>query len=92
MSDNVISLAPRRWGKGDVGAHNETKMPPAKAAEAAAAAQVVAEQEERAWIHAVLVDAITRVLDGRPLATDSRLEIARCVVRGIMGPTWRVVP
>jgi hypothetical protein len=38
MSDNVISLAPRRWGKGDVGAHNETKMPPAKAAEAAAAA------------------------------------------------------
>lgn len=90
MNDKVVSLAPR--GKANVGTYDKPETPPAEAVEAAATAQVAAEQEERARIHAVLVDAITKVLDGRPLATDNRLKIARCVVRGIMGPTWRVVP
>lgn len=91
MSDNVISLAKRRRDK--AAACDATTSPGAEeaAARAAAAAQAAPDQEERGRMHAALVDAIVKVLDPRPLLTEARLEIARGVVRAIMGPGWRVV-
>lgn len=90
MSDNVISLEQRRRGK--AGAPDATAPSPEEAAaRAAVAAQVAADRQERGRMHTALINATTQVLDDRPLSTENRLEIARGIVRTIMGPGWRVV-
>jgi hypothetical protein len=93
MSDNVISLDKRRRDKADALALEAVLMPSTEeiAARAAVAAQVAADQEERGRMHMVLVNATTQVLDARPLSTENRLEIARSIVRAIMGPGWKIV-
>jgi hypothetical protein len=91
MSDNVISLADRRRDKAAADTPIVTPSPDEAAAQAAIAEQVAADQKERGRMHMVLVDATTQVLDARPLSAENRLEIARNIVRAIMGHGWRVV-
>ena len=89
MNDNVISLDKHRQDKAGICPAPVTPSPE-EAAQAAVAAQTAVDQEERSQMHMVLVDAITKVLDTRPLSTENRLEIARTVVRSIMGHGWRI--
>ena len=91
MNNNVISLDKRRQDKASACTASVTPSPEESAARAAIAAQAAIDQEERSQMHMVLIDATTKVLDTRPLSTENRLEIARNVVRAIMGHGWRVV-
>lgn len=88
--DNVISLDERRRGKPCI--VDPIVAPSAEdvAAKAAVTAQAAVDQEERSRLHMVLVNATTQVLDPRPLSSENRLEIARGLVRAIMGPGWRI--
>ncbi|HKV16832.1 MAG TPA: hypothetical protein VJQ81_17430 [Reyranella sp.] len=90
MSDNVISLDERRRGKPCIVDRIVAPSAEEIAAKAAVAAQTAVDQEERGRLHMVLVNATTQVLDPRPLSTENRLEIARGLVRAILGPAWRV--
>ncbi|WIM09303.1 hypothetical protein [Enhydrobacter sp.] len=92
MSDNVISLDKRRRDK--AAALDAAVLTPSAeeiAAGAVVAAQVAADQEERGRMHMALVNATTQVLDARPLSIENRLDIARGIVRAIMGPGWKIV-
>jgi hypothetical protein len=92
MSDNVISLDERRRGKPCI--VDPIVAPSAEeevATKGAVAAQAAIDREERGRLHMVLVNATTQVLDPRPLSTENRLEIARGLVRAIMGPGWRIM-
>jgi hypothetical protein len=91
MSANIISLDERRRDKASI--VDPVMVPSAEevAAKAAVAAQATIDQEERGRLHMVLVNATTQVLDPRPLSTENRLEIARGLVRAIMGPGWRIM-
>ena len=91
MNDNVISLDRHRQDKASACTASVTPSPEEAAAQAAVAARAAADQEERSQMHMVLINATTKVLDARPLSTENRLEIARSVVRAIMGHGWRVV-
>jgi hypothetical protein len=69
-------------------------MPPSAeevAAKAVVAAQATIDQDEQGRLPMVLVNVTTQVLDPRPLSTENRLEIARGLVRAIMGPGWRIM-
>jgi len=90
MNGNVISLDERRRDKASI--VGPTMAPSAQevAAKVAVAAQAAVDREERGRLHMVLVNATTQVLDPRPLSTENRLEIARGLVRAIMGPGWRI--
>ena len=91
MSDNVISLDQRRRDKASIVDPTMAPSPDEVAAKVAVAAKAAVDQEERSRLHMVLVNATTQVLDPRPLSTENRLEIARGLVRAIMGPGWRIM-
>jgi len=91
VNDNIISLDKHRHDKAAICSASVTPSSEAAAAQAAVAAQAAIDQEERSQMHMVLVDAAAKMLDTRPLSPENRLEIARNVVRAIMGHGWRVV-
>ena len=91
MNDNIVSLDKHRQDKASACMATVAPSPEEAATHTAVAVQAAIDQEERSQMHMVLVNATTKVLDARPLSTENRLEIARSVVRAIMGPGWRVV-
>ena len=91
MNDNIISLDKHRHDKAGICPASAAPSPEEAAARTAIAAQAAVDQEKRSQMHMVLIDAAAKVLDTRLLSTENRLEIARNVVRAIMGHGWRVV-